>query len=285
MSTKTKQAAQTDRAWKILHTRLLEDGLVEKTPDNRSKHAFLAGKWQWAAAILLIGGSLAFFFGLKNQKPGNNEPLLTLRNDQAGSTLVKTLEDGSVIYLAGDTELTYPEHFDREKRMVSLKGNALFEVTGSKTHPFLIHTAYTEIEVIGTSFEVKSLEKEGFELSVLEGEVKVMSRISDKVMYVKAGDAVTITPQGDWQYMAIRDTGMLERIMETLQFKNEPVGNIIRIINKNQHTVSLAIHPSLEYRRLSVTFSGQTPEEIAEILAIALGITYKEENGQLMLSD
>jgi len=40
----------------------------------------------------------------------------------------------------------------REKREVSLLGNALFDVSGNKERPFLIETEQARIEVLGTSF-------------------------------------------------------------------------------------------------------------------------------------
>ena len=43
-------------------------------------------------------------------------------------TLVKTLEDGSVVYLAQESTLKYPEHFAEDKREVNLQGEAFFDV-------------------------------------------------------------------------------------------------------------------------------------------------------------
>ena len=49
---------------------------------------------------------------------------------------------------------------------MKLEGNALFDVVGSRSRPFLIETDLVRIEVLGTAFNVKSDELRPFELSV-----------------------------------------------------------------------------------------------------------------------
>ena len=99
-------------------------------------------------------GSYGYFLG-RERTPETT--LLTLHNNEASTTLVTTLEDGSIVYLADNSQLSYPEHFQREKREVSLLGNALFDVSGNKERPFLIETEQARIEVLGTSFNIKKL--------------------------------------------------------------------------------------------------------------------------------
>ena len=94
-------------------------------------------KWAAAIIILCVSVATAIFLG---QERTPETTLLTLHNNEASTTLVTTLEDGSIVYLADNSQLSYPEHFQREKREVSLLGNALFDVSGNKERPFLIET-------------------------------------------------------------------------------------------------------------------------------------------------
>lgn len=57
-------------------------------------------------------GSYGYFLG---QERTPETTLLTLHNNEASTTLVTTLEDGSIVYLADNSQLSYPEHFQREK--------------------------------------------------------------------------------------------------------------------------------------------------------------------------
>lgn len=99
------------------------------------------------------------------------------------STLVTTLEDGSIVYLGGRLCYNIPSIFTG-KREVKLQGNALFDVVGSRSRPFLIETDLVRIEVLGTAFNVKSDELRPFELSVQRGRVKVtFKRIVRRCMF------------------------------------------------------------------------------------------------------
>ncbi|MCD7935756.1 MAG: FecR family protein [Tannerellaceae bacterium] len=275
MSSKDKQMIRTGQAWERLFNRLDEEGLIPAQTAASSPWLRRRG-WQWAAAVWLIGCGLTFLF--YKPSPESDINLVTLKNDQTTSTLVATLEDGSIIYLADNAELTYPESFEEQKREVTLRGNALFDVTGNKKRPFIIHTLYTDVEVIGTSFEIKSTDKENFQLSVLEGEVKVTLSNSQKEIFIRAGEAITVTPTGEWQYGSTISSAILQKMTYSLRFRNEYVEDIIRVINKNQPEITFEVNSSLAKHQLSVTFTGQTAEEMAEILSETLNAKYKKEN-------
>lgn len=80
-------------------------------------------KWAACYRYTLCIGSYGYFPWTRTD---TGDTLLTLHNNEASTTLVTTLEDGSIVYLADNSQLSYPEHFQREKREVSLLGNAHF---------------------------------------------------------------------------------------------------------------------------------------------------------------
>ena len=72
----------------------------------------------------------------------------------AGQRMQMTLADGSHVQLNAGTTLEYPVVFDRKARRVKLSGEALFEVTHDSSHPFIVETFATDIQVLGTKFNV-----------------------------------------------------------------------------------------------------------------------------------
>lgn len=60
-----------------------------------------------------------------------------------------TLQDGSRVWLNADSELTYPNLFVGNKRVVYLKGEAFFEVAKDVRHPFCVHAGSARVEVWG----------------------------------------------------------------------------------------------------------------------------------------
>lgn len=91
------------------------------------------------------------------EQGGDSRSLLTEENREK-PTLVKTLEDGSVVYLAQESTLKYPEHFAEDKREVNLQGEAFFDVAKKPEQAFTIETARVRVEVLGTAFNVRSNE-------------------------------------------------------------------------------------------------------------------------------
>ena len=162
MNRTERNRIKTDRAWSKLYQRLEEDRLI---PAKEDKKLRMSPLWKWgavAAALLaaLVYAGVRYFSEVKTPVLYS----LVVQQNKETSTLVTTLEDGSIVYLGGETLLQYPEHFLPEKREVKLQGNALFDVVGSRSRPFLIETDLVRIEVLGTAFNVKSDELMPFEL-------------------------------------------------------------------------------------------------------------------------
>lgn len=62
----------------------------------------------------------------------------------------------ALLSIWGGDFVTISRAFFTGKREVKLQGNALFDVVGSRSRPFLIETDLVRIEVLGTAFNVKS---------------------------------------------------------------------------------------------------------------------------------
>ena len=71
-----------------------------------------------------------------------------------GERLVVLLEDGTRVWLNADSKLVYPEQFAKDKREVSLVGEAYFEVKKDISKPFMVQADEMNIRVTGTSFNV-----------------------------------------------------------------------------------------------------------------------------------
>jgi ferric-dicitrate binding protein FerR (iron transport regulator) len=207
--------------------------------------------------------------------------LLTLHNEKGAVTLVKTLEDGSIVYLADNTRLQYPEHFAREKREVILNGNALFDVTENKKRPFMIETELIRIEVIGTAFNIQNVPHLPFELTVERGEVKVTHKENSESLRVKEGETVTLADNR----LRVGQTDKDKRAtgIERIRFKDETLGNILRVINRNESGLLLQTTSSLENRQLTATFDNEGPEAIAGLICAVFNLQWRKENNVVLI--
>jgi hypothetical protein len=95
----------------------------------------------------------------------------TLVVPKAGTYKV-TLPDGSKVMLNAMSELKFPVSFAGNERLVSLKGEAYFEVAKDATRPFKVKLNESDVEVLGTHFNISAYNQTA-RTTLLEGSVKV----------------------------------------------------------------------------------------------------------------
>ena len=71
-----------------------------------------------------------------------------------------SLSDGTRVWLNGNSELEFPVSFVKDERVVTLRGEAYFEVARDVESPFIVQTRGLYTKVLGTSFNVKAYDDE-----------------------------------------------------------------------------------------------------------------------------
>lgn len=86
------------------------------------------------------------------------------------------LSDGTVVTLCANSSLVYPLTFGKTgRREVKLKGQACFKVTHDPDRPFTVDAGRMRVNVLGTTFVVKTMREEQSSVSLIEGRVNVAS--------------------------------------------------------------------------------------------------------------
>jgi transmembrane sensor len=136
------------------------------------------------AAIFVVA-----FFGSRFLFPGmmtENPVVMQTLNVPAGQRAEITLEDGTKVWLNAKSILTFPNLFIGDVREVRLDGEGFFEVTSSKSKPFVVKTEKYDIKVWGTKFNLMAYSGQGiFETSLLEGSVEVLNSGSNKGILIR----------------------------------------------------------------------------------------------------
>jgi len=119
--------------------------------------------------IKMDNGVLAY-----NGKNTNNVSMYnTIRTPRGGQYEV-VLPDGTRAWLNSASSLRFPTAFTGPKREVTLTGQGYFEVAKNKEHPFIVHTPRTDVNVLGTSFDIMAYEDEPeTNTTLIEGAVAV----------------------------------------------------------------------------------------------------------------
>lgn len=278
-----KNITKTDEAWKRLYNRLEEDNLLMGTKSTKETSRKLYLKWGMAAAVL-AGAVYCAALWIAPVHDKGIQDLLTQENNEK-STLVKTLEDGSVVYLAQESTLKYPEHFATDKREVNLQGEAFFDIAKKPEQTFLIETEKVRVEVLGTAFDVRSKEDIPFSLSVRRGKVKVSLKQGGQSVFATAGETVTLRRDG-LQLSATGHSGLIDRYVSNIRFKDESLEDVLRVINKESSYWQIETSsPVLSKKKLTVEFSNNSPESVAELICWTFNLKCTRQGNKLILSE
>ncbi len=260
----------TDKAWENLYERLKDEQLLPE----RQPASHLMNFRKIAAVVLLCLLSGVAVYLLTNNRQEN---LLSKTNNDARSTLVTTLQDGSVVYLNSKTSLYYPESFTGKERRVRIEGDALFDISKEPQRPFYIETGPVVVKVLGTTFRIRTSGNESsFQLSVDQGTVEVTEKNSGNALRVQTGEMVSL------------ESGTLKRSAAGLsqpdftgrmRFKDERLDNILKVIN---HVSGIPISISdkaLGDETLTVTFNNDSVDHMIDLICVAMNLKCtKKEN-------
>ncbi|HVY83109.1 MAG TPA: FecR domain-containing protein [Steroidobacteraceae bacterium] len=185
LAERANRAALLDKAppWQrpdlvALLTQLFPDGAGLAEPPRRGRSAVSMGVTFLGALAIVVFGTLA----LMGRDPSSlfseatAAPSGTLHKTfvtAVGGRQEITLVDHSKITLNTGTRMTVA--FTPHSRDVSLYyGEASFDVTPDPARPFNVHAGKRDFQVLGTRFNVRVLTPENVEVTVTEGQVKVL---------------------------------------------------------------------------------------------------------------
>lgn len=105
------------------------------------------------------------------------------------------LSDGTTVRLNAASKLTYPVRFAKgRQRMVVLEGEAFFDVKKGD-EPFVVHTKYGDIRVLGTAFNVNAYDdNSACYTTLVRGQVCVTSPLSEKTLDLVPGQQAIVSP-------------------------------------------------------------------------------------------
>lgn len=148
------------------------------------------GKAAATVLVVISVGTASYYMGKKYGLPKSTALSYFETTTPMGGQTKVVLPDQSVVWINAGSTLRYGSDFNTDGRSVQLDGEAYFEVTRDSLKPFIVKSKKLDIEVIGTSFNVKAYGlDEMTDVTLISGKVNVSLR--DDVVH--AGD-VTLTP-------------------------------------------------------------------------------------------
>ncbi|HPE57649.1 MAG: DUF4974 domain-containing protein [Bacteroidales bacterium] len=153
---------------RLNHTLDVQEVVTKKTRHNFSKQGYRV------AAVLLLLVAFGAFLITTHQKNSTETAFWTEVTAPYGTVKNLILPDQSIVFLNAGSKIRYPKNFQGDTREVELCGEAWFDVHHNETLPFIVHTAETDITVLGTAFNVNAYPGDALhQISLERGKIQI----------------------------------------------------------------------------------------------------------------
>lgn len=265
---KEKNQLDTDSAWLKLSKKISSSDR-RKVPHLKLWHYTTAAIF----AILLLGSlwvypQISTFFVSEDRSKW-----LSFSNQGQDPKTIQ-MPDGSIIVLNTNTEIRYPEKFDQ--RNVEIIGEAYFKVVYNPKKPFKVYAKKSEIEVLGTSFNVKQKNNEVF-VMVERGKVNFSADGNAPTLLLSGKGAVysnlskKIIPKNNPNASAWKN--------KSFKFQNTPVEEIIELLSEVYGLKIEVSSNALLKCQFNGVFDNIAPENILHALSFSMGAKLTFEKG------
>ena len=265
-----------DRMWNRIES-------VKKQVPKRTLNLSYA---YWAAAILMLGFILGNLVHLVRESV--TEMAYYTAIAPKGSVSETILPDGTIIFLNAGSEIKYASNMDIKSREVYLKGEAWFDVEKSKEIPFIVHTSYYDVRVMGTEFNVRAYIEDAEVITTLEkGSIEVTSTNDFKIeknVTLNPGEQLVYNKQKNSLFVSQVNPGIYSSWKDNkLIFINMSLKELI-ILLERKYGVEIAVKDSdiLKFH-YDGTIRNETIMEVLNILQKTLPINYYIENQKVVI--
>ena len=209
----TASADETQEAWQAFARKQTEARVRRRTAVRRRIY--------WAASVAAAIALLAVIWPDRTVPTQTVEVFTSLQvpkettvREKGERVIVTTppattttlrLSDGTQVLLSANSRLEYPKHFTDTLRLVSLTGEARFDVAEDPSRPFIVSTELLQTRVLGTLFDVQAYPQSRPNVTLYEGRVHVNSTGRKQSRDMKPGEQVTLDRKGKMQLQKIAD--------------------------------------------------------------------------------
>ena len=236
---------------------------------------------KYAAVILLLVSFSAV--GWNYFKP---ETYMTIALGDSEGVKKVTLDDGSIVWLRGNSVLKIPQSFCAVNRTVSLQGEAFFDVAKNAQYPLYVSTNYVNIKVLGTAFNVKTDEKhQNVETVLTRGKVALLDKQWNPILDMSPGEKVTYDNNKNEYATEVVDVNVCTAWrLNQFVFENVTLREIV-----NQLSVKFNVNINLESTKLAqrkfrcVINEDESLPDILKLLKYLAPIQYRIEGKEIFI--
>lgn len=140
------------------------------------------------------------------------------------------LSDGTEVWLNATSKLRFPFSFPGNKREVYLDGEAFFQVAKDDSKPFVVHTRQTDIQVLGTSFNVNAYNDGITRTALVSG--AVVARADGKEVRLRPGQEAVYKTDKGYDVRSFDESEVLAWMKGVYVFHNTSLLEIANVIER-----------------------------------------------------
>lgn len=261
-----------------------EDHIQIQVPVKKNK---VRNLYVWTARIasvmiLLLLTTFSVYYYAMNQQTMQDMIVLVEKGQKANLVL----PDGSRVWVNSDSKLSYGSRFNRKERVLTLEGEAYFEVMPDKKRPFIVETADLTVRALGTSFNVKAYEYEKNVYTVLmTGKVEVKSSFESLIL--QPNERIVFNRQTcNMEKSSVEDAkDYINWRYNALTFKGETFENIVLTLERYYNTRIVFESEALKKYRFTGTPGNTSLESILQILSLTSPLSYEVRDSVILLRE
>jgi transmembrane sensor len=200
----------------------------------------------------------------------------------AGHNQETTLPDGSRMVLG--TASAVSVDFEGSRRNVTLlKGEAYFDVVHDAAHPFKVAANFSEVEVKGTAFSVRT--DDAGDTVVLERGMVDVARLQDRsdVASLVPGESVTASAT---RLSPVRKTDTVTSLAwleGRIVFRDQPFSQVLGEIARYYASSVIVANSGLDNMKVNGSYRLDDPERVIRSLATATGASVTRLPGGILI--
>lgn len=199
-----------------------------------------------------------------------------------------TLSDGTKVWLNAASSIRFPVVFTGAERKVVITGEAYFEVAKNKAMPFKVKATSSEIEVLGTHFNVNAYSDEAsIKTTLLEGLIKVSApgvAGNPSPKFLRPGQQVDINKAGT---VNVTNHADIEEVMAWknghFQFKKADLKMVLRQISR-WYDADIVYTGNVDIHFTGQLTRNENVSSVFEKLALTGEVHFKIEGKKIIVS-
>jgi ferric-dicitrate binding protein FerR (iron transport regulator) len=286
----TRRSFNDDAAREAI-LRKLAAKMPESAPQKRGR-VISARAWYSMAAVFALFVTASYFLVFKSLELEQNPDPAAVQLRQAatdrGRKLKIELADGSKVILNSNSKLRFPDQFSGNLREVYLEGEAYFEVAHDPAHPFIVHTHAASTTVLGTAFNIKLIEGQGTQVTLVEGKVDVAtlpgkSTPAQHITLMPNHQAIVRNGNDTIEVREVDVSAFVDWKDNILRFDNMRLDQAVAML-EDWYNVDITFeNPALANCTINATYRQEKLKNVLASLGYMLKVTYRQEGNTIVL--